>query len=165
MRIFQQWRHCYNELCGLGFVVFEVYGHCSSVFKINLGWKIFILLPVEHLVCISLFISHKAKGRISKRMFQESKACQNFRKTNISYLLIRTSTCVYQGVRNVCFSEILACFAFLKHPFWDSPFCLITDVFIMIQNFSKTEAFQNSAWNISDETFCENCQRISALHN
>ena len=26
-------------------------------------------------------------------------------------------TCTYQGVRNVCFSEILACFAFLKHPF------------------------------------------------
>ena len=23
----------------------------------------------------------------------------------------------YQGLRNVCFSEILACFAFLKHPF------------------------------------------------
>ena len=36
----------------------------------------------------------------------------------------------YQGVRNVCFSEILACFAFLKHPFWDSPFCLIPDDFI-----------------------------------
>ena len=26
-------------------------------------------------------------------------------------------TCAYQGVRNVCFSEILACFAFLKHTF------------------------------------------------
>ena len=25
------------------------------------------------------------------------------------------------------FSENLACFVFLKHPFWDSPFCLITD--------------------------------------
>ena len=25
--------------------------------------------------------------------------------------------CAYQEVRNVCFSEILACFAFLKHPF------------------------------------------------
>ena len=36
-------------------------------------------------------------------------------------------TYAYQGVRNVCFSEILACFAFLKHSFWDSPFCLITD--------------------------------------
>ena len=30
---------------------------------------------------------------------------------------------------NVCFSKNLACFVFLKHPFWDSPFCLITDDF------------------------------------
>ena len=28
-----------------------------------------------------------------------------FRKTNISYLLIRARTCVYQGVSNVSFSE------------------------------------------------------------
>ena len=34
---------------------------------------------------------------------------------------------VYQGVRNVRFSENLMCFAFLKHPFRDLPFCLITD--------------------------------------
>ena len=38
------------------------------------------------------FVGNKAKGRISKRVFQESKARQNFRKTNISYLLIRTRT-------------------------------------------------------------------------
>ena len=31
-----------------------------------------------------------------------------------------------QGVRNVRFSENLAYFVFFKHPFWDSPFCLIT---------------------------------------
>ena len=36
------------------------------------------------------FVGNKAKGRISKRVFQESKARQNFQKTNISYLLIRT---------------------------------------------------------------------------
>ena len=36
------------------------------------------------------FVGNKAKGRISKRVFQESKARQNFPKTNISYLLIRT---------------------------------------------------------------------------
>ena len=42
----------------------------------------------------------KAKERISKR------------------------ACAYQGVRNVCFSEILACFAFLKHPFGVRPFTL-----------------------------------------
>ena len=32
-------------------------------------------------------VGNKAKGRISKRGFQESKARQNFRKTNISYPL------------------------------------------------------------------------------
>ena len=49
-------------------------------------------------------------------MFQGNKALQIFWKTNISY-----------SVRNVRFSENLACFDFLKNPFWDSPFCLITD--------------------------------------
>ena len=32
-----------------------------------------------------------------------------FRKTNISYPLIRTRTCPYQGVRNVSFSKYFAC--------------------------------------------------------
>ena len=83
------------------------------------------------LMCYNMSISHvvgnKAKGRISRRVFQENKACQIFRKTNISYPLIRTRTCAYQGVRNIRFSENLACLIFLKHPSWDSPFCLITD--------------------------------------
>ena len=80
-----------------------------------------------HTILTWYFVGKKAKGRISKRMFQESKPRQIFRKTNISYSLIRTRTCAYQGVRNVRFSENLACFVFLKHLFWDSPFCLITD--------------------------------------
>ena len=33
----------------------------------------------------------------------------------------------YQRVRNVRFSKNSACFAFLLPPFWDLPFCLITD--------------------------------------
>ena len=40
---------------------------------------------------------------------------------------VRICTCVYQGIRNVRFSENLACYVFLKQPSWDSPFCLITD--------------------------------------
>ena len=75
------------------------------------------------------FVGNKAKGRILKRVFQENKARQIFRKTNISYPLIRTRTCAYQEVRNVRFSENLACFVFLKHPFWDLPVYLITDDF------------------------------------
>ena len=51
------------------------------------------------------FVGNKAKGRISKRLFQEKKPQQS------------TRTCAYQGLRNVHFSENLACFIFLKHPF------------------------------------------------
>ena len=43
----------------------------------------------------------------------------------IALLCIRT--CAHQGVRNVRLSENLACFVFLKQPFWDLPFCLVMD--------------------------------------
>ena len=56
------------------------------------------------------FVGNKAKGRISKRVFQENNARQIFRKTNISYAL-------EAHVRNVHFSENLACFILLNHPF------------------------------------------------
>ena len=41
------------------------------------------------------------------------------------YTHVRTHT--YQEVRNFSFSEYLAGFVILKHPYWDSPFSLITD--------------------------------------
>ena len=46
--------------------------------------------------------------------------------------MISTRTFAYHWVKNVRFSENLACFVFLKHPFWDLPFCLITDDFAFI---------------------------------
>ena len=60
---------------------------------------------ISLMLLIDYFDGNKAKGRISKQVFQENKARQIFRKTNISYPLIRTRTCAYQGVRNVRFSE------------------------------------------------------------
>ena len=80
-----------------------------------------------HNNCNLQVVGNKAKGRILKRVFQENKARQIFRKMNIFYPLIRTRTWAYQRVKNVRFLENLACFVFLKHPFWNSPFCLITD--------------------------------------
>ena len=50
-----------------------------------------------------LIAANKAKSQISKRVFQENKAYQIFRKTNIS---------AYQGVKNVRFPENLVCFVF-----------------------------------------------------
>ena len=48
----------------------------------------------------------RQKGE-SQKGVSRKQSTPNFQKTNIAY----------QGVRNVCFSEILACFAFMKHPF------------------------------------------------
>ena len=64
----------------------------------------------------SHIVGNKAKVQISKRLFQENKACQIF-QTNISYPLIRTRACVYQGVQNICFFGKLLCVVFLKHLF------------------------------------------------
>ena len=58
-------------------------------------------------------VGNREKATISKRWLQDSKARQIFRKTANFYHLIRTCTCEYQGVRNVCFSEILVWFVFL----------------------------------------------------
>ena len=64
----------------------------------------------------------------------------------------------YQRIRNIRFSENLASFAFLKHPFSGSPFCLIADVLSFLTkteiNWKKTEAFvtckkgTNTYWNL-----------------
>ena len=99
--------------------IFQFDGYSDGTLKKRRAW----------IFAISYFYysTNKVKVRISKWVFQENKACQMFRKTNISYTLMRTRTCAYLGVKNVCFSENLACFVFLKHLFLDSPFCLITD--------------------------------------
>ena len=73
-------------------------------------WVFHVFWETAHEVTLSFlqFVGNKAKGRIWKQVFQEKQS-------------------TYQRVGNVCFSENLACFVFLKHPFWDSPFCLITE--------------------------------------
>ena len=81
-------------------------------------------------IAMDEIVGNKTKGRILKRLFQENKARQIFRKINISYPLIRTCTCTYQGVRNDHFAENLTHILFLKHPFWNSLFCLVTDEII-----------------------------------
>ena len=69
----------------------------------------------------------RQKGESQNGGNKKTKHAKFSAKTNISYPLIRTRTSAYQGVRNVCFSENLACFVFLLPPFLDSLFCLITD--------------------------------------
>ena len=100
----------------------------------------------------SQLVGNEAKGWISKRVLQEHKARQIVRKTNISSPLILARTCAYQGVRNVRFSGNLACFVFLKYPFWDSPFCLITDelLHVIFRNFYILRVLAHCSTAISD---------------
>ena len=72
----------------------------------------------------SWFVGNKAKGRISKRVFQERKARPIFRKTNIFHPLVRT-WCAYQGVRNVRFSGNWTCFFTWSTRFEIRPFALL----------------------------------------
>ena len=79
----------------------------------------FITWDHEDIMRGKQLVCNKAKGK------SQNGARQIFRKTNISYPLIRKRTCACQALRNVRFSENLACFVFLKDPFRDSPFYLL----------------------------------------
>ena len=74
---------------------------------------------------------------VSEREFRRYQLCKLLVKPLVNRLCAsNTRACVYQGVRNVHFSENLTCFVFLKHLFWDSPFCLF-----YYQQFSRLPFF------------------------
>ena len=59
-------------------------------------------------------VGNVAKGRISKRVLEENRACQISRKRNISYPLIHTHTCAYRGIKNVRFFGKFGVLCFLE---------------------------------------------------
>ena len=79
--------------------------------------------------CVDIFRNYydtsiiRQKGESQNERFKKTKQAKFSEKTNISYpLRVRI-----RGWEKFVFSENLACFVFLKRPFWDSPICLITD--------------------------------------
>ena len=105
------------------------------------------LSVLETLILTSSVI--KQKGSTSKRVFQENKARQIFRKTNIFYPLIRTRACAYQGVKDVRFSENLACFVFLSTCSEIRPFALLPTTCLRYKQYAwiivhlKMKSFRN----------------------
>ena len=84
----------------------------------------------DHISSIHQFIGNKAKGWISKWVFQENKAHQISWKKKKHFWPPDMHTYIGGRIKigNLFFfSENLVCFVFLKHSFWDSPFCCITD--------------------------------------
>ena len=56
-------------------------------------------------------VSASEHVRISQVLLQQKT------QNDISIYNVRVRTCAYQEVRNIRFSENLACFVLLKHPF------------------------------------------------
>ena len=107
------------------------------------------LCDVDKLICLFFifccyFIHLKAR-QISRKIWETRKVfltllsalcdsqywsfivCNQIILENVSFFGDKENLKTYQTVRNVPFSENLACFVFLWQPFWDSAFCLITD--------------------------------------
>ena len=96
-----------------------------------------------------IFVGNKAKGQISKRVFQENNKHAKFSaKTNIFYPLIRTRTCAYQGVKNVRFCGKFGVLCFLETPVLRFAFLSyyrrITNFFQMLNKAINGFSFQRS---------------------
>ena len=91
-------------------------------------------------------VGNKAKGRILKHVSQVKQAHQIFQKQTFLTPWYTNVRMYVRGVggggRNNRSSENLACFVSLRHPFWDSPFCLITDMLIYWKILKKIYVIQ-----------------------
>ena len=88
----------------------------------------------------------KQKGKSQNGCFKKTKHAKFSEKR-----IFLAPWYAHVRVRNIRFLENLACFVFLKHPFWDSPFCLITDDLL----FSR-EAYTESSQTPKMEFLAKN---------
>ena len=75
------------------------------------------------------FVGNKTEGQISIRVFQENKACQIFRKTNIVYLLVIphkdiSATSVKLSLPILCISESYIEIKIKVNFYFDTLWCL-----------------------------------------
>ena len=112
-------------------------GECETVFVLIINLSLLYNVRI---------VGNKAKGRISKRIFQENKAHQIFRKTNISYPLIRTRTCAHQGVRMFVFRKIWRALFSWNPRFEIRAFALLPTVCPSVK--VKKNKFASCLWKI-----------------
>ena len=89
-------------------------------------------MAVHNVLCAKIVNSSviRQKGESQNGCFKKTKHTKFSKKPNISYPLIRTR--IFQHLDWIRRDTRIwiwrdTCFVHLKHPFWNSPFCLITD--------------------------------------
>ena len=93
----------------------ELLAHCQNVSNLSLFNRYYLGRCSSELAQL-----------VPLRYFWRRFTCYSDRLHSFSAIIPRR-TCAYQELRNVRFLENSVCFVFLKHPFWDSPFCFISD--------------------------------------
>ena len=84
-------------------------------------------------------VVNRAKGRISKRVFQENKARQIFRKTNFSYPLIRTRTYNIDNIYNIELGTIFTYFKLYIREIDNVPIMLGQKNFVETEELRKLQ--------------------------
>ena len=95
----------------------------------------------------SLFAGNKAKERISKRVFQENKARQIFRKTNIFLLSDTHTRFTYQGVKIFVFRKIWHALFSWNTRFGIRPFAILPIAIWRFTKLSVIKIFWNGTFN------------------
>ena len=116
---------CYDDVCK-NFAKFAGKHKCWILFLTKLQAFMCFAQHLRMSFSERQFVGYKAKGRISERGFQENKTCQIFRKTNISYPLIRT-TYLFTGGKKCSFFEKFGMFCFLETSVLKFALCFITN--------------------------------------
>ena len=99
------------KFCNIGLTNAHHPCHCNTA---RFFWEVTAVKIAVTLLEMEEKVGNKSKGRILNQFFKKTKHVKSSEK--------RT----FLTQRNARFSENLACFVFLKHPFWDALFCLIT---------------------------------------
>ena len=85
------------------------------------------------------FVGNRQKGESQSRCFKKTKHAKFSKNEHFLPPDTHTYVCV-SGGKKCPFFRNLPCFFFLKHPLWDSPFCLITDDLLLNLSEMKLSA-------------------------
>ena len=133
--------------------------HCANNYSLSSAWKRFKWFRFKALVI-------RQKGKFQNGCFKKIKHVKFSEKRTFLtpwyaqiYLRIR-------GQEIFVFLQNLACF-FLKQPFWDSPFCLITDEMLDKFNFKNKSSIssQRSQWLLGNAENRTDKKKLPAFQN
>ena len=119
------WTYCTHFSC-----VFNIDSEHVFVFDSQISYICRDTVRIFHIWKITNLVSLIDRSSVVRQKGESQNGC--FKKTkHVKFSEKRTFLTPWYahvtGGKKYSFFWKLTCFVFLKHPFWDTPFCLITD--------------------------------------